>query len=73
MVCAFGRAEAAVAAAAAQLGADIRIGFENNLHLPDGRLAPDNAALVGAAVEALRGAGLEIGTGEALARRWGLS
>jgi uncharacterized protein (DUF849 family) len=24
----------------------VRVGFENNLHLADGSLAPDNAALV---------------------------
>lgn len=71
MVCAFGAAETTVVAAAARLGADVRVGFENNLHLPDGRLAPDNAALVAAAAEALRDAGFEIGAGEALARRWG--
>ncbi len=36
MVCAFGRHEAACALAAALLGGDIRVGFENNLLLPDG-------------------------------------
>ena len=47
-LCAFGRRETACAAAAAALGGHARIGFENNFHLPDGSLAPDNAALVGA-------------------------
>lgn len=45
-VCAFGRQEHACGAAAAALGGHVRVGFENNLHLRDGRLAPDNAALV---------------------------
>lgn len=45
-VCAFGQSEAACAAMAFALGGHVRVGFENNLHLPDGRLAPDNAALV---------------------------
>ncbi|WP_210495481.1 3-keto-5-aminohexanoate cleavage protein [Microvirga antarctica] len=45
-VCAFGRREAACVTAAALFGGHARVGFENNLHLPDGRLAPDNAALV---------------------------
>ena len=54
MVCAFGRHEAACGVAAALLGGGARVGFENNLHLPDGALAPDNAALVGAVVEPLR-------------------
>ncbi len=47
-VCAFGRREAEIALHAARLGGHARIGFENNLHLPDGSLAPDNAALVAA-------------------------
>lgn len=45
-VCAFGRREADCAAAALAVGGHVRIGFENNLHLADGSLAPDNAALV---------------------------
>ena len=45
-MCAFGRREAACALTAAALGGHIRVGFENNLHLPDGTTAPDNAALV---------------------------
>ncbi len=47
-LCAFGRRETACAIAAATLGGHARVGFENNLHLPDGSLAPDNAALVAA-------------------------
>lgn len=45
-ICAFGRQEAACALTAAALGGHVRVGFENNLLLPDGRVAPDNAALV---------------------------
>lgn len=45
-VCAFGRRENACALVAAALGGHARVGFENNLHLADGRPAPDNAALV---------------------------
>jgi uncharacterized protein (DUF849 family) len=48
-VCAFGPRETACAVTAAALGGHARVGFENNLYLPDGRLAPDNAALVAAA------------------------
>lgn len=44
--CAFGRRESACVLTAAGLGGHARVGFENNLHLADGRLAPDNAALV---------------------------
>jgi 3-keto-5-aminohexanoate cleavage enzyme len=52
-VCAFGPRETACAVAAAALGGHARVGFENNLHLPDGTLAPDNAALVAAVAEGL--------------------
>lgn len=44
--CAFGDREAACAIATAALGGHSRVGFENNLHLANGALAPDNAALV---------------------------
>jgi 3-keto-5-aminohexanoate cleavage enzyme len=43
---AFGKEESACALAAGALGGHARVGFENNLFLADGRLAPDNAALV---------------------------
>lgn len=45
-LCAFGAREAACALAAACLDGHVRVGFENNLLLPDGSPAPDNAALV---------------------------
>jgi uncharacterized protein (DUF849 family) len=45
-VCAFGQRENACALAAAALGGDIRVGFENNMLLANGEIAPDNAALV---------------------------
>jgi uncharacterized protein (DUF849 family) len=51
-MCAFGRTEHACAVTAAALGGHVRIGFENNLLLKDGRRAPDNAALVKQATEA---------------------
>ena len=52
MVCAFGPRETACAVVAMALGGDARVGFENNLTLPDGTTAPDNAALVAAAARA---------------------
>jgi len=45
-VCAFDPHEAGCGALAAALGGHPRVGFENNLFLPGGELAPDNAALV---------------------------
>lgn len=51
-MCAFGPAEHDCALRAAALGGHVRLGFENNLRLPDGNIAPDNAALVRAFVAA---------------------
>ncbi|NIA70196.1 3-keto-5-aminohexanoate cleavage protein [Pelagibius litoralis] len=53
-VCAFGPQETACAAAAAALGGHARVGFENNLFLPSGAQAGDNAELVAAAAAAAR-------------------
>jgi len=46
-ICAFGPRECACALTAAALGGHARVGFENNIYLADGSVAPDNAALVG--------------------------
>lgn len=59
-VCAFGRREAACAAAAALLGGHARVGFENNLMLPWGDQAASNAELVGAVLQAFKGLGLAV-------------
>jgi len=56
-VCAFGQREAACVLAAAAAGGHGRVGFENNLCLPDGRTAPDNAALVAAVADGARAMG----------------
>mgnify|MGYP001811680778 CR=1 FL=1 len=53
-VCCFGKTEHAAVVAAAQNGGHARVGFENNLQLPDGGAAPDNAALVALAVDSGR-------------------
>ena len=45
-VCAFGPQEAACAGAAIAMGGHARVGFENNLRLPDGTPAAGNADLV---------------------------
>jgi uncharacterized protein (DUF849 family) len=45
-ICAFGPREIECALTAAALGGDVRIGFENNMLLPDGRTATDNAELL---------------------------
>lgn len=61
-ICAFGPKEAAAAVAAAALGGHARVGFENNLLLPDGRTAADNAAVVGQLAESVRRLGRPLAT-----------
>jgi uncharacterized protein (DUF849 family) len=56
-VCAFGKHEAACVVSAALHGGNVRVGFENNLLLPDGTTAPSNAALIGPVVRSLSALG----------------
>lgn len=70
MVCAFGPYEAACVTAAALFGGDIRVGFENNLNLPGGRLAGGNEDLVSAARAAVEACGLTLGDAGDLRERW---
>jgi 3-keto-5-aminohexanoate cleavage enzyme len=65
-VCAFGRRETACVTAAALLGGHARVGFENNLSLPDGARAASNADLVGAAASAFEAVGLQTQTADGL-------
>ncbi|MEY8879618.1 MAG: 3-keto-5-aminohexanoate cleavage protein [Leptothrix sp. (in: b-proteobacteria)] len=51
-MCAFGPTEHACAVTAAALGGHVRVGFENNLFLRDGQVAPHNAALVAQVADA---------------------
>jgi uncharacterized protein (DUF849 family) len=59
-VCAFGRRESACVLTAAGLGGHVRVGFENNLCLPDGRLAMSNAELVAQVTAAAPPLGREV-------------
>ncbi|MCB1391333.1 MAG: 3-keto-5-aminohexanoate cleavage protein [Rhodobacteraceae bacterium] len=68
--CAFGPREAACTGAAMLLGGHARVGFENNLALPDGTRAATNADLVVAAAALARDAGLVPGTADDLRRWW---
>ena len=70
MVCAFGPREAHFAARAAMKGGDARVGFENNLWLPDGALAPSNAAIVAATAEAASRSGRALASADDLRRHW---
>jgi 3-keto-5-aminohexanoate cleavage enzyme len=73
--CAFGRREAACVTAGALLGGHVRVGFENNLTLPNGARAASNAELVEVTVGALEAVGLQTQTADGLreeiAARWG--
>jgi 3-keto-5-aminohexanoate cleavage enzyme len=70
MVCAFGARENACVTAGALLGGHIRVGFENNLWLPDGSVARDNAALVAVAGTAIGASGLPAATADQLRAVW---
>jgi uncharacterized protein (DUF849 family) len=70
MTCAFGAQEAACVTAAALLGGHARVGFENNLHLPDGTTAADNAALVEATARAMTACGLRLAKADDLRTAW---
>lgn len=61
-ICAFGPDELHCAAAAALLGGQVRVGFENNTQLPSGATAADNAALVRATTAALAPLGMRPAT-----------
>jgi uncharacterized protein (DUF849 family) len=65
-VCAFGKRETACVTAAALLGGHARVGFENNIVLPNGARAASNAELVGVAARALEAIGLETQSAEGL-------
>ena len=72
MTCAFGRNEAACVLAGAEAVGGLRVGFENNLWLPDGTLAPANAALVQLVAEGLAERGIGRMSASQLRRAWGL-
>jgi uncharacterized protein (DUF849 family) len=54
MTCGFGADEHNLSLASLAAGGDVRLGFENNLFLPDGTLAKDNAALISALFDKMR-------------------
>jgi uncharacterized protein (DUF849 family) len=61
-VCAFGRAELAVAEQAIALGGHVRVGFENNLQDTDGEPLPSNEARVAQVVALANRAGRPLAT-----------
>ncbi|MDE2607021.1 MAG: 3-keto-5-aminohexanoate cleavage protein [Burkholderiales bacterium] len=71
-MCAFGAGEHACAAAAMALAGHVRVGFENNLLLKDGTLAPDNAALVRQVSETARTLGRPLPAASTWRERFGM-
>lgn len=70
-MCAFGPQENACAITAAGLGGHVRVGFENNLFLKDGSVAPDNAALVAQVAEGARALGRPLATADDIRKQFG--
>lgn len=70
MLCAFGPREAEFAARGALRGGDARVGLENNLMLPDGSVAPSNAAIVAATASEVSRSGRPLAGADDLRRRW---
>lgn len=62
--CAFGSREQQSVMRGIEAGGHARIGFENNLHLPDGSIAPSSAALIENLVMALRQDGRAIASAD---------
>lgn len=60
-------------ALAARKGGHARVGFENNLWRPDGKLAASNAELVGLARERIEAEGRRVMTAAEARRFMGLS
>ena len=58
--CAFGRREQECVMAAIEAGGNARVGFENNLYLPNGEVAPNTAALVTSLVDAIESSKLAV-------------
>lgn len=59
-----GRNQLAIAAIAAAMGANVRVGLEDSLWLGKGRLAPSNAAQVRAVRQIIEGLGREVATAD---------
>jgi 3-keto-5-aminohexanoate cleavage enzyme len=70
MTCAFGRHETACVTAAALLGGGVRVGFENNLDLPDGTRAGSNADTVRATAAALTACGCALADARMQRQAW---
>ena len=71
-VIAFGKREQECVLAAVGAGGNARIGFENNLYLPDGSVAENTAALVQSLAARLEADGLSLAGAAEAAQRLGI-
>ena len=69
-VCCFGPAEHAVMCAATERLGHVRLGFENNIMLADGRVARDNAELVAEYLHATRASDRRAATADEVRSEW---
>jgi uncharacterized protein (DUF849 family) len=60
-------------AAAATLGGNVRVGFEDNFYLPDGSMAPSNGDLAAAAASIVRSTGRDVASAAEARRIVGLA
>lgn len=72
MMCAFGPQETQFMIRAASAGGNARVGFENNLWLPDGTDAPSNAAIVAATAAGCAASGRRLANADDLRKGWRL-
>ena len=70
--CAFGEREQECVLAAIEAGGNARIGFENNLYLPNGEIAQNTAALVQSLAARLDRDGLEPASAAVARQRLGI-
>lgn len=70
MLCAFGAQETSFMQQAAAMGGHARVGFENNLRLPDGSVAPDNASIVAVTATSCRQSARPLAKAADLRRNW---
>lgn len=70
MFCAFGPHEAACTTFGALLGGGVRVGFENNVMMPDGSTASSNAMLVAEARKRLEALNVPMMSAHDLAQDW---
>ncbi|MEX1198263.1 MAG: 3-keto-5-aminohexanoate cleavage protein [Pseudohongiellaceae bacterium] len=68
--CCFGATEQQAMLLAARAGGHVRLGFENNMHLPDGRIAQDNTELLNDFISQLTPSGRALASADDIRQRF---